>query len=258
MLPLSIVDAFTATPFAGNPAAVCRLPAWPDDEWLQHVAAEMNQAETAFVVPRDEPSSFDLRWFTPTVEVDLCGHATLATTHVLGLDGTVTFHTRSGELRCTRVGDAIELDFPAIPSQPVALDPRLVEALGAQVRSTAAGSFLLAELADAAAVRELRPDIAALRPVHPHGVIVTARGEPGVADIVSRVFVPNLGIDEDPVTGSAHCQLGPWWGRRLGTDTLHTEQASPRGGRLEVRVADDRVLLVGHAVTVVDGQLRVA
>jgi len=256
MLPLSIVDAFTATPFAGNPAAVCRLQAWPDDEWLQRVAAEMNQAETAFVVARDEPSSFDLRWFTPTVEVDLCGHATLATTHVLGLDGPVTFHTRSGELCCTRIGEAIELDFPAIPSTPVALDPRLVEALGAQVRSTAAGSFLLVELADAAAVRELRPDIAALRSVHPHAVIVTARGEAGGADIVSRVFAPNVGIDEDPVTGSAHCQLGPWWARRLGTDTLRAEQASRRGGRLDVRVAGDRVVLVGQAVTVVDGQLR--
>jgi len=257
MLPLSIVDAFTAIPFAGNPAAVCRLDAWPGDGWLQHVAAEMNLAETAFVVRRDEPSSFDLRWFTPTVEVDLCGHATLATAHVLGLDGTVTFHTRSGELRCTRVGDALELDFPAIPSQPAALDPRLVEALGAQVRSAAAGSFLLAEVADAQAVRELRPDIGALRSIHPHGVIVTARGERGGADIVSRVFVPNLGIDEDPVTGSAHCQLGPWWARRLGTDTLSAEQASGRGGRLDVHVGGDRVVLVGRAVTIVEGHLRV-
>ena len=258
-VPLTIVDSFTDVAFAGNPAGVCRLDRWPADERLQQVAAEVNLAETAFVVARDEPDQFDLRWFTPTVEVDLCGHATLATAHVLARPGTVTFHTRSRQLHCTAAGGAVEMDFPAIASTPVPLDPSLVEALGSQVRTTAAGSFLLAELADATAVRELQPDFTALRAVHPHGVIVTAAGDPaGSADIVSRVFGPNLGIDEDPVTGAAHCQLGPWWAARLGRDTIVAEQASHRGGRLTVRVAGDRVVLSGHAVTVIDGHLLAA
>lgn len=257
-VPLTIVDSFTDVPFAGNPAGVCRLDGWPADGRLQQIAAEVNLAETAFVVAREEPDHFDLRWFTPAVEVDLCGHATLATAHVLGLPGMVTFHTRSGELRCTAAGGSIEMDFPAIPSTPVALDPRLVEALGARVRATAVGSFLLAEVADATTVRELQPDLVALRAVHPHGVIVTAAGDPaGDTDIVSRVFAPNLGIDEDPVTGSAHCQLGPWWTARLGRETLLAEQASPRGGRLTVRVAGDRVVLAGSAVTVIDAHLLI-
>jgi predicted PhzF superfamily epimerase YddE/YHI9 len=255
-IPLSIVDAFTEVAFAGNPAAVCRLDAWPDDGWLQQVAAEMNLAETAFVVPRAVPGEFDLRWFTPQVEVDLCGHATLASTHVLGVDGEVVFHTRSGELRCSRRDGRIEMDFPAIASRPVGLDPQLVEALGSQVRSTATGSFLLAELGSAAAVRELRPDVDALRAVHTHGVIVTATGEPGGADIVSRVFAPNLGIDEDPVTGSAHCQLAPWWAARLGRTDVRAEQASARGGLLTLRLVGDRVTIIGSAVTVVEGRLR--
>src|SRR4051812_29933473 len=193
-IPLYHVDAFTDRPFAGNPAAVCLLPSWREDQWLQAVAREMNLSETAFLVK--QPGHFDLRWFTPAVEVDLCGHATLASAHVLALQGTVTFHTRSGELRCTRRDGAIEMDFPAIASAPVPLDPRLIEALGARVRSTATGSFLLAELENAGAVRELRPDVAALRAVHAHGVIVTAAGDPtDRADTVSRVFAPNLGID---------------------------------------------------------------
>jgi predicted PhzF superfamily epimerase YddE/YHI9 len=255
-VPLTIVDAFTEAAFAGNPAGVCLLDRWPADAALQRVAAEVNLAETAFVVGREDPDHFDLRWFTPAVEVDLCGHATLASAHVLALPGEVIFHTRSGELRCTRRDGAVQMDFPAIASTPVPLDPHVVEALGARVRSTATGSFLLAELADAAAVRELRPDLAALRAVHEHGVIVTAAGAPtDAADIVSRVFAPNLGIDEDPVTGSAHCQLAPWWAARLGRDELVAEQASPRGGRLTVRVAGGRVVLAGTAVTVIEGRL---
>lgn len=254
-VPLTIVDSFTATAFAGNPAGVCRLDAWPDDAWLQRVAAEVNLAETAFLVGRAEPDTYDLRWFTPAVEVDLCGHATLASAHVLAAPGTVTFHTRSGPLHCTVRDGRIEMDFPAIASTSAPLDPRLVEALGARVRAIAVGSFLLAELDSAAAVRELTPDIAALRAVHPHGVIVTAAADGGDLDIVSRVFAPNLGIDEDPVTGSAHCQLGPWWAQRLGRPELRAEQASRRGGRLVVRVADDRVVLAGNAVTVIEGRL---
>jgi predicted PhzF superfamily epimerase YddE/YHI9 len=257
-IPLHIVDAFTGTAFSGNPAAVCQLSAWPGDTWLQQVAAEMNLAETAFVVPGDAPDEFDLRWFTPTVEVDLCGHATLATTHVLERDGTLTFHTRSGALRCTRVDGVIELDFPANASHPVPVDPRLRAVLGVDVCGTAEGAFLLVELADAATVRRLAVDPAELRDVHPHGVIVTAPGEPGGADLVSRVFAPNAGIPEDPVTGSAHCQLGPWWAQRLGRSELRAEQASPRGGLLHVSVRGDRVVLAGAAVTVVEGRLLAA
>ncbi len=255
-VPLTIVDAFTSSAFAGNPAGVCRLDRWVDDAWLQDVAAELNLAETAFVVPRAEADHYDLRWFTPQVEVDLCGHATLATAHVLGRAGTVTFHTRSGELRCTLLDGRVEMDFPAIASTPVALDPRVVEALGARVRSAATGSFLLVELDNADVVRELSPDLAAVRGVHSHGVIVTAAGGPADdVDIVSRVFAPNLGIDEDPVTGSAHCQLAPWWAARLGRTELRAEQASSRGGRLVLRLDGDRVVLAGAAVTMIDGHL---
>jgi predicted PhzF superfamily epimerase YddE/YHI9 len=253
-VPISVVDAFTAVRFAGNPAAVCELAAWPDDRWLQDVAAEMNLAETAFVVAHDTPGDYDLRWFTPTVEVDLCGHATLATTHALGRDGPVRFHTRSGVLTCARNGDRIELDFPAPTNQPVPVDPRLVEALGVEVRGTRNGPFLLVELADAATVRELAPDIAALGAVHPWGVIVTAAGDRDY-DCVSRVFAPNAGIPEDPVTGSAHCQLATFWAPRVGRADLSGFQASRRGGEVGMRLAGDRVILSGRAVTVLTGTL---
>ncbi|MCU1502706.1 MAG: PhzF family phenazine biosynthesis protein [Ilumatobacteraceae bacterium] len=252
--PISVIDAFTSTRFAGNPAAVCVLASWPDDDWLQRIAAEMNLAESAFLVARVEPAEFDLRWFTPTVEVDLCGHATLASAHALAIDGPVRFHTRSGVLTCVRRGDRIELDFPASFGRPAPLDPRVVEALGVRVRSTQHGTFLLAEVADAATVRELVPDIAALAEVHPHGVIVTAAGDAGY-DFVSRVFAPNVGIAEDHVTGSAHCQLAPFWSARLGRDELAGFQASRRGGEVGVRLAGDRVVLSGSAVTVLTGVL---
>jgi predicted PhzF superfamily epimerase YddE/YHI9 len=221
---------------------------------MQQVAAEMNLAETAFVVERAEQGDYDLRWFTPAVEVDLCGHATLATMHALGVDGTVRFHTRSGVLVCTRRADQIELDFPASFGASVPLDPRLVEALGVQVRTTQRGMFLLAEVADAATVRELAPDIAALGAVEEHGVIVTAAGD-GAYDFVSRVFAPNVGIPEDAVTGSAHCQLATFWAARLGRDELVGFQASHRGGVVGVRLAGDRVILSGNAVTVLSGAL---
>ncbi len=253
-VPICVVDAFTSTRFAGNPAAVCELTSWPDEQWLQNVAAEMNLAETAFVVARDTSGDYDLRWFTPTVEVDLCGHATLATTHALDRDGSVRFHTRSGVLTCARVGDRIELDFPASVGQPVPVDPRLVAALGVEVLGTYHGPFLLAELADAAAVRELAPDIAALATVHPAAVVVTAAGDAGY-DCVSRVFAPNAGIPEDPVTGAAHCQLATFWAPRLGRDDLVGFQASRRGGEVAMRLVGDRVILSGGAVTVLTGTL---
>jgi predicted PhzF superfamily epimerase YddE/YHI9 len=255
-VPVSVVDAFTDHPFAGNPAAVCRLDAWPDDDWLRGVAAEMNLAETAFLVPRAD-GDHDLRWFTPSGhEVDLCGHATLASTHVLGAE--VTFHTRSGPLRCAP-GDGgwISLDLPAGSSTPAADDPAVIEAIGCRVRGTWTGSFLVVELASAADVRSLQPDLGTIAGRCPHGLIVTAAGdEPGV-DLVSRVFAPAIGIAEDPVTGSAHCQLAPLWAARLGRDDLVAVQASARGGVLRLRVAGDRVAVSGQAVTVWEGSLLV-
>lgn len=254
-VPITVVDAFTDRAFAGNPAAVCRLDSWPADSWLRDVAAELNLAETAFVARRAD-GEFDLRWFTPSGhEVELCGHATLATTHVLG--AAAVFHTRSGPLRCTPGEDGwITLDLPAIESAPAAANPAIIEAIGNQVRGSWSGSFDVVELASAAAVRELRPDLGQLRMTCPHGLIVTAAGDRDGIDVVSRVFAPAIGIPEDPVTGSAHCQLAPLWARRLGRDDLVAEQASARGGVLRLRVAGDRVLVSGQAVTVWEGSLR--
>lgn len=254
-VPISVVDAFTDRAFAGNPAAVCRMDSWPDDAWLRAVAAELNLAETAFVVARGD-AEFDLRWFTPSGhEVELCGHATLAATHVLGR--AALFHTRSGSLRCTPADDGwITLDLPAIACEPSAAKPAIIEALGNQVRSSWSGSFDVVELASAAAVRDLHPDLGQLRMTCPHGLIVTAAGDRDGVDVVSRVFAPAIGIPEDPVTGSAHCQLAPLWAKRLGRDELVAEQASSRGGTLRLRVAGDRVLVAGQAVTVWEGELR--
>jgi predicted PhzF superfamily epimerase YddE/YHI9 len=251
---LTVVDAFTDRPFAGNPAAVCQLGSWPDDGWLRSVATEMNLSETAFVVPRAE-GEFDLRWFTPSGhEMDLCGHATLASAHVLGTP--VVFHTRSGALSCTTAEDGwIALDLPAQASTAAPTDPRVIEAIGTRVRATWTGNFDLIELASANEVRELRPDLTLLAGITTHGLIVTAAGDrPGV-DMVSRVFAPAIGIPEDPVTGSAHCQLAPLWAKRLGRDDLVAEQASRRGGLLRLCVDGDRVRVEGKAVTVWRGAL---
>ena len=260
------VDAFTDRPFAGNPAVVCFLDEPHDDEWLQAVATEMNVSDTAFVETRDgDPDGpFGLRWFTPLREIELCGHATLATAHVLWEQGEtreqLTFETLSGVLTAGRSGTRIELDFPADP--PSAGDPpgALVEALG--VKPTWAGPTrfdYLVEVADATTVRTLAPDIAMLRAVPTRGVIVTAQGdgtEPGAgADFVSRFFGPAVGIDEDPVTGSAHCALSPFWTERLGRPRLVGYQASARGGYVGVEVKADRVVVSGQAVTVFSGQL---
>jgi predicted PhzF superfamily epimerase YddE/YHI9 len=253
--PICVVDAFTATAFTGNPAAVCRLDAFPPDGWMQALATEMNLSETAFVVPRAD-GDHDLRWFTPTVEVDLCGHATLASAHVLG--GGARFHTRSGVLTCTAAGDGwIEMDFPALPSTPVAHDAALTRAIGtADVYTVATSRFdLLVELGTADQVRSLRPDLAALRALGARGYIVTAPGDREGIDCVSRFFAPAAGVDEDPVTGSAHCVLGPFWAERLGRATLVGEQASRRGGIVRMRVDGARVHLGGRAVTVWEGSL---
>ena len=262
------VDAFTDRPFAGNPAAVCPLPlpAFPAAGWMQAVAAEMNLAETAFLVRRHDGSGFDLRWFTPAVEVELCGHATLASAHLLWETGLaaagepIRFHTLSGVLGAARRGEWIELDFPADPASALAAaPPELPEMLGAPPVWVGAGRFdLVIELADEAAVRALAPDLRRLAALPWRGILVTARAAAPGYDMVSRFFAPAVGIDEDPATGSSHCCLGPYWSARLGKNPLLGFQASARGGRVRVEVAGDRVRLGGQAVTVFRGELAAA
>jgi predicted PhzF superfamily epimerase YddE/YHI9 len=260
-LPLLQIDAFTSEAFAGNPAAVCFLDDRRDDAWMQSVAAEMNLSETAFLLPVDD--RWSLRWFSPSVEIDLCGHATLASAHALWETARLppqaqaTFDTRSGELSAARAGDRIELDFPATPVTPAPAPPGLLEALGAERGHVVYRNRFdyLVELADEHAVVALALDPGALREVAARGVIVTAPAESHDADFVSRFFAPGSGIDEDPVTGSAHCALAPFWGERFGRTELTGYQASSRGGIVHVRLDGDRVILGGHAITVLRGDL---
>jgi PhzF family phenazine biosynthesis protein len=258
-LPLYIVDAFTDRPFAGNPAAVCFLDGPRDEGWLQSLAAEMNLSETAYLLP--EGDAYRLRWFTPRVEVDLCGHATLASAHVLwqtrrlAPDRPALFQTRSGRLTATRQGELISMDFPAVRAQPCGDEPRLAEPLGAPLRYLGRnGMDYLALLDSEETLRGLRPDFARLAALPVRGVIVTAAGS-GEFDFVSRFFAPRVGVPEDPVTGSAHCCLGPFWAERLGKSDLRAYQASPRGGVVNVGVRGERVLLGGQAVTVLRGEV---
>lgn len=259
--PLFQVDAFAHKPFAGNPAAVCLLDEAADPAWMQSVALEMNLSETAFLVPRSD--GYDLRWFTPAVEVDLCGHATLASAHTLWETGRLApdeiarFHTRSGLLTASRIGEWIELDFPATPPAKSPIPDGLEKALGAAARFVGKSRFdYLVEVESAAIVREMQPDHAALRHLPVRGVMVTAAGDGGY-DFVSRFFAPGSGIDEDPVTGSAHCCLAPYWAAKLGKQEMTAFQASPRGGVVRVRLGEDRVYLQGQAVTVLSGKLTV-
>jgi PhzF family phenazine biosynthesis protein len=259
------VDAFTDRPFAGNPAAVCIMPGPSDERWMRDVAREMNLSETAFL--HREGDGYRLRWFTPAVEVDLCGHATLAAAHVLWEEGHLdpadpaVFQTRSGRLTAVRRGAAIELDFPSQP--PARIDPPhgLAEALGAPIRWAGQnGMDLLVELDSDVVVGSLRPDLGRLAEVPVRGVIVTAESDQSfdfdrTFDFVSRFFAPRVGINEDPVTGSAHCALGPFWGERLGKTELVGLQVSERRGIVGVRLEGDRVILGGRAVTVLKGEL---
>ena len=254
------VDAFTNRPFAGNPAAVCLLPEPRDDVWMQNVALEMNLSETAFLVERDD--GYDLRWFTPAVEVDLCGHATLASAHILwetgelGPEQEARFHTRSGLLTATLGKDRIEMDFPATPPEPTKAPPVLPQALDVVPSYVGKNTFdYLVEVDSEATVRGLAPDFGLLKELGVRGVMVTSRAEPGEFHIVSRFFAPGAGINEDPVTGSAHSCLGPYWGQRLGKQELVAYQASARGGTVHIRLAGERVLLGGQAVTVLRAEL---
>ncbi|WP_428941009.1 PhzF family phenazine biosynthesis protein [Fontivita pretiosa] len=261
--PIFQVDSFTDRAFTGNPAGVCLLDVPADEIWMQNVAAEMNLAETAFVHPG--PDGYNLRWFSPTVEVDLCGHATLAAAHVLWETGQLAgheparFHTKSGLLTCIRRDDWIEMDFPATPAAPVdSPPPDLLPALGLAAGIPVARSRFdfLVELPSEQQVRAIKPDFARLARVSARGVIVTARSADPQFDFVSRFFAPQTGIDEDPVTGSSHCCLGPWWRHRLGKPQLLARQVSRRGGVIRVTVVNnDRTLLGGQAVTVLRGQI---
>ncbi len=257
-----VVDAFTQRPLAGNPAAVVLLDGRTDSAWMQAVAAEMNLSETAFCAP--DGDIWDLRWFTPVAEVDLCGHATLASAHVLWEQGAVragapvAFDTASGRLVATPDGARITMDFPAEPPVEGEAPPELLAALGVDPVATARNRLdWLVQVASEAEVTAARPQLDQLAGVDARGAIITAAAEQPGADFVSRFFAPAVGVPEDPVTGSAHCALGPWWAQRLGRAALVGRQLSPRGGIVTVRVDGDRVHLGGHAVTVVAGRLLV-
>jgi predicted PhzF superfamily epimerase YddE/YHI9 len=252
------IDAFTDAPFKGNPAAVCILDRERDAAWMQSVAAEMNLSETAFLLHHQD--GFALRWFTPAVEVDLCGHATLASAHALWeeriLETGARFHTRSGLLTATRNGEWIELDFPVKAEECADAPSLLLESLGAKATYVGRNQFdYLVEVATEDELRALQPDHARLRTIPVRGVIVTARSSDPRFDFVSRFFAPGSGVDEDPVTGSAHCALTPYWAKKLGKDQMTAFQASPRGGVVRVRLAGDRVKLGGRAVTILRGEL---
>ncbi|MTI96148.1 MAG: PhzF family phenazine biosynthesis protein [Firmicutes bacterium] len=261
-VPIYQVDAFTSQAFAGNPAAVCVLDEERKDEWLQAVAAEMNLSETAFVLPG--PEGYALRWFTPTVEVDLCGHATLATAHALYASGrakpgeTLRFATRSGPLSARQHGGQIILDFPAEPATSCAVDDGLLAAIGIKpLYSGRNREDFLFEIASEAELVKLKPDFARLAALTERGAIVTARSQSSKYDFVSRFFAPGIGIDEDPVTGSAHCCLAPYWQQKMGKTKFQARQLSSRGGELQVEVQGERVLLFGQAVLVFCGEILV-
>jgi PhzF family phenazine biosynthesis protein len=261
-VPIFAVDAFTAEPFRGNPAAVCLLPEPRDERWLRAVAAEMNLSETAFLLP--EGDGFRLRWLTPTVEVDLCGHATLASAHVLWQErradrgAAIRFHTRSGTLTARQHPEGIALDFPATPATQAEPPAGLLDAIGVRPRYVGKTRFdCFIEADSEATVRKLRPDFRRLGEADVRGTIVTARSDDPHFDFVSRFFCPGVGVDEDPATGSSHCALGPFWAERLGRKALAGYQASARGGFIRVEVQGERVQLIGRAVTVWRGTLEV-
>ncbi len=256
-IPIYKVDAFSGQRFSGNPAAVCLLDAWPEDSLMQSIAMENNLSETAFLVKQGR--DYGLRWFTPLVEIDLCGHATLASAWVifnLAEPGRreVSFHTRSGVLRVTQVDDLLHLDFPSSPPAPCEC-PDLARALGRAPRETLAAGCYLTVYDTEEEIRAMRPDAEALKRLDLPYVIVTAPG--GDVDFVSRVFGPKIGIPEDPVTGAAHCVLTPYWAARLGKNIFHARQLSKRGGELYCELKGERVDIAGRAVLYLQGEIEV-
>jgi PhzF family phenazine biosynthesis protein len=256
------VDAFTKTAFGGNPAGVCLLAEPAPDEWMQALAMEMNLSETAFLLPEEE--GWRLRWFTPATEVDLCGHATLASAKILFENqpelrpGPLSFWTRSGQMQARWVEGRVELDFPAFRPEPLMIELAVAGMLGFQpVEAAFSGNFFLFEAADEETIRTAKPDFAALAASTMPEVIITAKGHGGKYDFLSRFFAPQLGIDEDPVTGSAHCLLAPYWAEKLGKSTFTAYQASARGGWLNLRLVGDRLRIAGDAVTVFKMELLV-
>jgi PhzF family phenazine biosynthesis protein len=254
------VDAFTEKPFSGNPAAVCILPGPCSPTWMQNVAKEMNLSETAFLYKQED--GFHLRWFTPVAEVDLCGHATLASAHILWETGLLNskeqarFLTRSGLLMAEMREDQIELNFPANPDEPASAPPGLLEALGITPQYVGRSKFdYLIEVNSEESVRKIRPDFTLLKTVPVRGISVTSLATSPGYDFISRFFAPRVGVNEDPVTGSVHCTLGPFWSKKLGKNEFIAYQASERGGVLRIRVAGDRVYLGGRAVTILRGEL---
>lgn len=255
------VDAFTNTPFAGNPAAICVMDGPADETWMQNTAIEINLSETAYLYP--ERDGYRLRWFTPGAEVDLCGHATVAAAHVLWEEGhvaqehTCRFHTRSGLLTAARNGDWIEVEFPFETNESFADTEGIADALGVRAINLVKNrlNYILIEVESEQVVRDVQPDFSTLRKCPHHGYIVTAPGDSGDIDFVSRFFAPALGVDEDPVTGSAHCVLGPYWAEKLGKPKMTAFQASARGGDVRVTVNEGSVTLGGQAVTTLRGEL---
>jgi PhzF family phenazine biosynthesis protein len=261
-IPVRTVDAFTDKPFSGNPAGVCLLDSPIDENLMQKIAFEMNLAETAFLNKKDD-GSYSLRWFTPTVEVDLCGHATLASSHILWETGkenksdTLKFHTRSGLLKANFKNGSIELDFPLIESKQIDIPDGLVKALGVKPVSLYKTEWnYIAELDTEETLRNVNPDFGLLKSLDAWGTIITSKASMKGYDFVSRFFAPDKGINEDPVTGSAHCALAPYWMKKLGKNSFNAYQASQRGGALGVRVEGDRVFLTGNAVTVLTGTMN--
>lgn len=267
-LPIFTVDAFTAKPFAGNPAAVIILNEPIKESIMQSIADEINLAETAFVMKEKDNPGFSLRWMTPVMEVDLCGHATLATSHVLWQQGIcsesepILYHTRSGELTAVKRNEKIELNFPAIPQKQIKYPPELIAAIGGVLPKYVGMTKwnYIIELENEDAVRNLKPDYNVMLGLPGWGTIITAKadeGNPDGFDFISRFFAPEKGIQEDPVTGSAHCALAPYWAGRLGKTDFKAYQASPRGGVLGVRVEGDRIYLTGNAVSVISGEIEI-
>ncbi len=257
------VDSFSHQPFCGNPAGVCVLREPMEEETQRKIARELNLSETAFL--QDDGDHYKLRWFTPEVEIDLCGHATLASAHIIWQEGLrptseqLRFRTRSGVLTATKNGEWIELDFPAYDVEPIADSAPIAKAIGTPVLSAwiSTSKKILAELDSSEQIKSLRPDYSAVAQVAPHGLIVTAKSEPPF-DFVSRFFAPAYGINEDPVTGSAHCVLVRYWSRKLGKQELFAYQASPRGGELKLRLEGDRVKIGGQATTMMKAKMRIA